>query len=170
MPTHNHQEPNNAIEEPEEDLRGLDAIASILGILVVLISGVVLVQLTIPIGPFVALLAVIPITIAYFRNCYPKELLADLIFGATDTGLMVIVALIGSFYFGLAGAIVGAGIGDAITDSVAGFFEGSVASWLREHGIEEARTALKSSMGKMTGCLLGAGFSITLGGLFGLSV
>jgi len=30
------------------------------------------------------------------------------------------------------------------------------------HGIEEARTPLSSSMGKMSGCLMGAGITLTI--------
>lgn len=61
------------------------------------------------------------------------------------------------------GAIVGGAVGDAITDGLAGLLEGRIAEYLRKHGIEEARTPLSSSMGKMSGCLIGIGITLTIG-------
>lgn len=87
---------------------------------------------------------------------------ADIIFGIVDTGFLGVAALIGANFAGTFGAIVGGAVGDAITDSVAGLFEGKVAEVLRRHGIEEARTPLSSSMGKMSGCLLGIGITLTI--------
>jgi len=59
-------------------------------------------------------------------------------------------------------------VGDAITDAIAGFFEGSIAEWLRSKGIEESRTALGSACGKMTGCLFGSGVVLTVSWLAGV--
>lgn len=87
---------------------------------------------------------------------------ADIIFGMIDTGILGVAALIGASLAGVLGAIVGGAVGDAITDGIAGIFEGRVASILRRHGIEEARTPLSSSMGKMSGCLLGIGITLTI--------
>lgn len=75
---------------------------------------------------------------------------------------MGIAVLIGASFAGVLGAIVGGAIGDAITDGLAGIFEGRVAEHLRAHGIEEARTPLSSSMGKMSGCLIGVGITLTV--------
>jgi hypothetical protein len=87
---------------------------------------------------------------------------ADIIFGAVDTGIMAIGALIGASFAGALGAIVGSVVGDSITDGLAGLFEGRVSEYLRAHGIDEARTPLSSSMGKMSGCLIGAGITLTV--------
>ena len=87
---------------------------------------------------------------------------ADIIFGAVDTGLLGIAALIGANFAGILGAIVGGAVGDAITDAIAGLFEGRIAETLRKYGIEEARTPLSSSMGKMSGCLIGIGITLTI--------
>ena len=87
---------------------------------------------------------------------------ADIIFGAIDTGLLGIAALIGANFAGIMGAIVGGAVGDAITDAIAGLFEGKIAQALRKYGIDEARTPLSSSMGKMSGCLLGVGITLTI--------
>lgn len=59
-------------------------------------------------------------------------------------------------------AIAGGIIGDALTDAVDGFFEGGAAEWLLGKGIEESREAVTLSLGKMSGCLLGAGLILSL--------
>jgi hypothetical protein len=59
-------------------------------------------------------------------------------------------------------------IGDAVTDGIAGFFEGGIAEGLRRRGIEEARTDLGSALGKMSGCLLGSGFVLMIASLLGI--
>ncbi len=87
---------------------------------------------------------------------------ADIIFGIIDTGILGVAALIGANFAGVLGAIVGGAVGDAITDAIAGLFEGKVAEALRRYGIEEARTPLSSSMGKMSGCLIGIGITLTI--------
>lgn len=69
------------------------------------------------------------------------------------------------------GAIIGGAVGDSITDGLAGLFEGKMAEYLRKHGIEEARTPLSSSMGKMSGCLIGVGIVLTVvWGLLGIII
>ena len=60
------------------------------------------------------------------------------------------------------GAIVGGAVGDSITDGFAGLFEGRMAEYLRKLGIQESRTPLSSSMGKMSGCLIGVGIVLTI--------
>ncbi len=87
---------------------------------------------------------------------------ADIIFGMIDTGLLGVAALIGARYGGILGAIVGGAAGDAITDGFAGVFEGKVSEFLRKHGIDEARTPMSASMGKLSGCLLGVGLTLTI--------
>jgi hypothetical protein len=86
---------------------------------------------------------------------------ADILFGAIDTGILAIAALIGASLAGVLGAIVGGAVGDSITDGFAGLFEGRMAEHLRKLRIEEARTPLSCSMGKMSGCLIGAGIALT---------
>lgn len=93
----------------------------------------------------------------------------DLVFGAIDTGLLTIPALWGGVLFGVAGAIADSVIGDALTDAIAGFFEGHVATWMRDHGFQESREALTTSLGKMAGCLLGSGIVLSMALLFGVS-
>jgi hypothetical protein len=100
-----------------------------------------------------------------------KSVGADIVFGAIDTGILGIAALIGASFAGVLGAIVGGAVGDSITDGFAGLFEGKIAERLRKHGIEEARTPLSSSMGKMSGCLIGVGIVLTIAwSILGISI
>ncbi len=86
-----------------------------------------------------------------------KNVWPDIIFGLIDNGILAILAVIGGAMAGVAGAIIGGAVGNAITDGIAGVFEGHMAERLREKAISEERTMLGSSIGKMAGCLLGAG-------------
>jgi len=114
------------------------------------------------IGPVIILLGFIPwIPLRIYERTI-KSVGADIVFGAMDTGILGIAALIGASFAGVLGAIVGGAVGDAITDGFAGLFEGKIAEHLRKHGIEEARTPLSSSMGKMSGCLIGVGIVLTI--------
>jgi hypothetical protein len=120
------------------------------------------------VGPATLAMALVPLAAAVALQFSPVRLLPDVIFGAIDTGLLTIPALVGAWQFGVIGAILGGVIGDAITDGIAGFFEGSIAAWLRARGIEESRTAAGSGLGKMTGCLIGCGAVLAVAELFGL--
>lgn len=90
-----------------------------------------------------------------------------MVFGAVDTGILVVPALFGGLFYGVAGAIAGGVIGDALTDGIAGFFEGSIAEWLRRKGIEESREPITTALGKMAGCLLGSGITLSAALLLG---
>ncbi|MDY6958810.1 MAG: hypothetical protein SVK08_06590 [Halobacteriota archaeon] len=114
------------------------------------------------VGPVMVLFGFIPWIPLILSERGIKSTGADIIFGIMDTGPLAIAALLGAEYAGVLGAIVGSAVGDSITDGFAGLFEGKFSEYLRQHGIEEARTALSSSMGKMSGCLLGAGTTLTI--------
>lgn len=114
------------------------------------------------IGPLLIVLGFIPWIPLKLSGRTIKSVGADIIFGAVDTGFLGIAALIGANFAGILGAIVGGAVGDAVTDGYAGLFEGKIAEYLRKHGIDEARTPLSSSMGKMSGCLIGVGIVLTI--------
>lgn len=114
------------------------------------------------IGPTIILLGLIPWIPLRLSGRTITSTGADIIFGAIDTGILGILALIGASFAGVLGAIVGGAVGDSITDGFAGLFEGRVAEYLRKHGIEDSRTPLSSSMGKMSGCLIGVGIVLTI--------
>ncbi len=118
-------------------------------------------------GPILLTLALAPLAVLKVYNEPLASVGADIAFGAFDTGFMTIAALAGASFAGILGAVVGAGAGDAITDAWAGLIEGRVASWLRERGIDEARKPFSTSMGKMSGCLLGAGVTVSLASFLG---
>jgi len=114
------------------------------------------------IGPAIILLGFIPWIPLRISGRTIRSTGADIVFGAIDTGILGVVALIGASFAGVLGAIVGGAVGDSITDGFAGLFEGRMAEYLRRHGIEESRTPLSSSMGKMSGCLIGVGIVLTI--------
>lgn len=94
-----------------------------------------------------------------------KSILPDIFFGLIDNGILAIFAIFGGHFAGVAGAIIGGVVGNAITDGIAGIFEGHLAEKLRLKFVPEERTMLKSAVGKMTGCLLGAGIILTIASL-----
>ena len=86
----------------------------------------------------------------------------DIVFGLIDNGILAVMAVIGGEIAGVAGAIIGGVVGNAITDGIAGIFEREIAEKLRERKISEERTMLGSAVGKMAGCLLGAGIVLII--------
>ena len=141
-------------------------ISALTSVIIISIVGVSVVSFTIYntrlIGPVIILLGFIPWIPLKISERTIKSVGADIVFGAIDTGILGIAALIGASFAGVLGAIVGGAVGDAITDGFAGLFEGKVAERMRKHGIEEARTPLSSSMGKMSGCFIGVGIVLTI--------
>jgi hypothetical protein len=91
-----------------------------------------------------------------------KSVLPDIFFGLIDNGILAILAIFGGHFAGVTGAIIGGVVGNAITDGIAGIFEGHAAERLRLKLVPEERTMLKSAVGKMAGCLLGAGFVLAI--------
>jgi len=140
-----------------------------IGIIVAIIS-IISLKNEITIGPVILGLGLLPLLGIILSKRKLASSIPDFIFGSIDTGLLVIPAIAGAKFFGIVGAIAGGIIGDAITDAVAGFFEGEIARWLREHGIHEYRDPISTSLGKMSGCLIGAGIILTLASLIGVSL
>lgn len=132
-------------------------------------AGVFALKYRLPIGPVVLALAVFPIAGLLLARRSVLGAVPDLVFGAIDSGLLTIPALWGAMLFGTAGAIAGSIIGDALTDAIAGFFEGSVAQWLSKRGIRESREAVSTALGKLTGCLLGSGLVLSLALCLGIN-
>jgi len=130
-----------------------------IGIVVLLsIVTVIIAFFSMRLGRFVSIvifgLGLIPILIAYIFKISLKKILPDIIFGLIDNILLIIPAIIGAELFGAAGALAGAIVGNAVSDGIAGLFEGSISEWLHIRGIDSTRTMLGSSLGKMSGCLL----------------
>ena len=92
-----------------------------------------------------------------FSSIYP-----DVIFGMVDNFVMVFATTLGGTLAGVGGAIIGGVTGNTITDGLGGFFEGVVEEYLRKKKINNHRTALSSMLGKIIGCLFGAGIGLTI--------
>ena len=86
----------------------------------------------------------------------------DIIFGLIDDGILA------GKIAGVAGAVIGGVVGNAITDGIAGVFEGYAAEKMRAKNISDQRTMLGSAVGKMAGCLLGAGAVLIVANLFNI--
>ena len=97
-----------------------------------------------------------------------KKVYPDIVFGLIDNGILAIFTVIGGEIAGIGGAIIGGTVGNAITDGIAGIFEGHIAERLRKQNISEKRTILGSSVGKMAGCLLGAGLVLVIASFINL--
>lgn len=77
----------------------------------------------------------------------------DIVFGVIDNGVLAVMAIFGGELAGVVGAVIGGVVGNAMTDGIAGIFEGYYA----ERIPTDKRTLLGSAVGKMAGCLFGAG-------------
>jgi hypothetical protein len=91
---------------------------------------------------------------------------ADIVFGLIDNGILAVMAIFGGQLAGVVGAVIGGVVGNAITDGIAGIFEGYVAEKMRKNNVSDRRTMLGSAVGKMSGCLLGAGTVLIIASLF----
>lgn len=100
-----------------------------IGLVLILLAGVCIVSL-------------IPFKIS-LRSIQP-----DIFFGVIDNGILAIMAILGGHFAGITGAILGGVVGNAITDGIAGIFEGYTAERLRLLFVPEERTMLKSAVGK----------------------
>tara|TARA_Y100000310_G_scaffold340186_1_gene435117 strand:+ start:594 stop:1070 length:477 start_codon:yes stop_codon:yes gene_type:complete len=92
-----------------------------------------------------------------FEAVYP-----DVIFGAIDNGVLVFAAILGGMYAGIFGAVIGGAAGNTVTDGLGGLFEGYVAENQRRFKIDNKRTATSTMLGKMIGCLWGAGLGLVV--------
>jgi hypothetical protein len=143
--------------------RVIKAITSfiVLSILVVGVS-VFLVFEAAFIGPAYIILGGVGVIFLKFFKINVDEVYPDMIFGFIDNGVLVFTAVLGGIYAGVAGAILGGAAGNTITDGLGGFFEGRLAERLIRDNKKIKRNALSTMLGKMTGCLFGAGFGLTL--------
>ena len=97
-----------------------------------------------------------------------KSLKPDILFGLIDNGILAVMAVFGGYIAGVAGAIIGGVVGNSLTDALAGIFEGYSAEKMKEKSGEGDRTILGSAVGKMAGCLFGAGIVLVVMMLLGV--
>jgi hypothetical protein len=117
------------------------------------------------VGIILIILAILCILSLFPFRIKLKSIQPDIVFGLIDNGILAIFAIFGGHFAGIAGAILGGVVGNAITDGIAGIFEGYSAERLRLLLVPEERTMLKSAVGKMAGCLLGAGVVLVIANL-----
>lgn len=109
------------------------------------------------VGPILLIFFFAILLILKLFGVNPKAVWPDIVFGFIDNGVLVLAAVMGADFGGVLGAVLGGTIANVVTDGYAGIFEGWTAEYMRIHKIKEERTALTSALGKMAGCLLGAG-------------
>jgi len=95
-----------------------------------------------------------------------KSTVPDVLFGVIDNGILAVMAIFGGHFGGIAGAVLGGVVGNAITDGIAGIFEGYIAEKFDDQDVSNHRSMLKSAVGKMAGCLFGAGVVLAVASLF----
>jgi hypothetical protein len=133
----------------------------VLSIVVIAVSAYFVLNNAI-IGPAFLLLGVFCVIFSGFVKVNVKSIYPDIIFGMIDNGVLVFAAVIGGNLAGIPGAIIGGAAGNTVTDGIGGLFEGYVAEHQRKLEIDNLRTAMSSMLGKMTGCLFGAGIGLIL--------
>lgn len=116
------------------------------------------------IGFVLIILAVISLLSLKLFHITIASVQPDIMFGIIDNGILAIMAVFGGEIAGVAGAIIGGVVGNAITDGIAGIFEGY---WAEKKTLDK-RTMVGSAAGKMAGCLLGAGIVLAISGLAGI--
>ena len=118
------------------------------------------------IGYVLILLAILCLASLKLFKIKISSVMPDVIFGIIDNGILALMAVIGGEIAGVAGAVIGGVVGNAITDGIAGLFEGYWAETVSN----DRRTVVGSAVGKMAGCLLGAGVVLVLAGFIGHSL
>ncbi len=119
------------------------------------------------IGPAFLALGFGNLLIIKLKGIKRKYILSDLTFGFVDNSIMVFGAITGAHFGGVAGAIIGGAAGNTLTDGIGGLFEGYVSEKQEYEGDKDVkRRMLTGTLGKMTGCLLGAGLSLSLVALY----
>lgn len=113
-----------------------------------------------PVFLILGFLALIPISVG--EKFHISSSLSDILFGLIDNGIFIIAALIGADLAGVLGAIVGGAVGNSISDAIGGIFEGKFADHMKKKGVNQDRMALYASLGKLAGCLFGAGLILVV--------
>lgn len=149
----------------------LEALVSlvILSIIVIAIASYFVFENAL-IGPAFLVLGLLNLGFLKFFKIEFKAIYPDMVFGIIDNGVLIFAAVLGGYIAGVGGAIIGGAAGNTITDGIGGLFEGHIAEKQRRGKFEASRTALSSSLGKMAGCLFGAGFGLIIIWLIGLVI
>lgn len=114
------------------------------------------------IGPAYIGLAALGILFLKITGVELKQVYPDIIFGVIDNGFLIFTTVLGGKFAGLAGAVLGGAAGNTLTDGFGGLIEGKVAQKLKHDSFEEDRTPFSTMIGKVIGCLLGAGIGLII--------
>jgi len=114
------------------------------------------------IGPAFIVLGFINLLFLNFFKIELRSVYPDMVFGLIDNGVLVFAAVLGGQFAGVVGAIIGGAAGNTITDGIGGLFEGHVSESLRTQDIDHKRTSVSAALGKMAGCLFGAGIGLII--------
>jgi hypothetical protein len=114
------------------------------------------------IGPAFLVLGLITMIFLKIFKIKLHSVYPDIVFGIVDNGVLVFAAVLGGVYAGVIGAIIGGAAGNTLTDGIGGLLEGYVAEKLRTKKLKEERTALSTMLGKIIGCLFGAGLGLII--------
>ena len=145
----------------------IPSVLNVLGLCVVITAvSIFFVESNLWMGPVLVLLSLVCLASLIPFKVNLKSVQPDILFGIIDNGILAILAIFGGHFAGVTGAIIGGVVGNALTDGIAGIFEGHSAERLRIELVPERRTMLKSAVGKMAGCLLGAGVVLIVASLF----
>lgn len=113
------------------------------------------------IGPILILLGILCVIFLLLFRIPLQILKSDILFGIIDNGILAVFVLSGAEFFGILGAIVGSLVGNAVTDGFAGILEGYQWQKINNKKIKDERTAFTVAVGKLAGCLFGAGIVLT---------
>ncbi|MCA9488044.1 MAG: hypothetical protein KC516_03735 [Nanoarchaeota archaeon] len=91
-----------------------------------------------------------------------KSIYPDIVFGLIDNGILVFSAVLGGIYGGIAGAVIGGVAGNTITDGIGGIFEGIIVEKQKADKLKYDRNSFSTMIGKVIGCLIGAGIGLLL--------
>ena len=97
----------------------------------------------------------------YYKNIF-SYYYPDMVFGMVDDFVMVFATTLGGSFAGVGGAIIGGVTGNALTDGLGGLFEGYIVEHQRKFKIDNVRTAFSTMLGKIAGCLFGAGIGLII--------
>lgn len=121
------------------------------------------------IGPVLLMLGLMSLILINLSKTTLNILWPDIIFGLIDNGILAIFIIAGLEVFGVLGAVIGGLVGNSITDGFAGLFEGYEWEKMSRLKIKDKRTILTVAIGKLSGCLIGAGLVLTIAwSIFGL--
>lgn len=114
------------------------------------------------IGPAYLLIGFIGISTLKLFGIKLEDVYPDITFGIVDNGVLIFAATLGGYFAGITGAILGGAAGNTITDGLGGLFEGRMSERLKRNNLEIEKNAISTMLGKMIGCLIGAGIGLII--------